>query len=81
MLVSQSDIYQMLAYSIRYDCNGGSTSISKMMRMIGRYLNWLTSQFQRNRALSIRVIMLDLECDAAVLGKGLRSIYVLFSME
>lgn len=70
MLVSQSDIYQMLAYSIRYDCNQVVLVYPKMMRDDRKVFELANITIpKKNRALSIRVIMLDLECDAAVLGK------------
>ena len=43
----------------------GSTSISENDEDDRKVFERLTSHSKKNRALSIRVIMLDLECDAA----------------
>jgi 5-methylcytosine-specific restriction enzyme subunit McrC len=63
-LVSQSDIYQMLAYSVKYHCNQIVLVYPKMLGCSQDKFELFTIEIPTyNGALTIRVVQVDLELD------------------
>lgn len=63
-LVSQSDIYQMLAYSVRYNCNHIVLAYPKMMGCDQNSLELFKIEIPKeNGILVIKIIQINVECE------------------
>ena len=74
--VSQGDIYQMLAYSIRYECNNIALIYPKFLGDINS--NDIESEIfidTNYGQVIIKIIKVDLEMDKKELGKILNNIF------
>ncbi len=72
-LVSQSDIYQMLAYSVRYKCNNIVLVYPKMMGNKCDNMEIFRVEIPKddNQVLDIRIVQVDLESDIDLIGSKL----------
>lgn len=74
--VSQSDIYQMLAYSIRYECNNIALAYPKFLGDDNEgVIESEISIDTNNGQVVIKILKVDLEMDKKELGKILNNIF------
>lgn len=74
--VSQADIYQMLAYSIRYECNDIALIYPKFLGDVNdRVIESEISIDTNYRNVIIKIIKIDLETDKKELGKILNKVF------
>jgi 5-methylcytosine-specific restriction enzyme subunit McrC len=70
--VSQADIYQMLAYSVRYACDNIALIYPKLLT--DEHCELLIQEFKienYERVVSIKLIQVDLEIEASQLARDL----------
>lgn len=67
-LISQSDIYQMLAYSVRYSCNQIILAYPKMIGECRKDFQLLNVEIPlEDSILTVKAVQIDLECDTSTL--------------
>lgn len=75
LLVSQADIYQMLAYSIKYNCNRIALLYPKLLE--DENTDFMVSELEIDNdedVIRIKILKVDLEVDPNILAKDIRKL-------